>query len=82
MKQKYFNDPTTGLDWHCDDIFNWVAIDKDSSLFVYQSEPIKRINVDGSCNYWTGGARSQDLCVVQRSYYYPDWEISLRRLTG
>ena len=78
---KYFNDPITGLDWHCDDIFNWVAIDKDSSLFVYQNEPFKRINVDGSCNYWSGGARSQDLLVVQRDIYYTDWDISLRRLT-
>lgn len=46
---KYFS--VKDRDYHCDDIFNWVAIDKDGSAFLYQNKPFVRLEE----GYWTSG---------------------------
>ena len=46
---KYFS--TKGIDYHCSDIFNWMAIDKDGSVYLYQNKPFLRLE----CGYWTSG---------------------------
>ena len=45
---KYFS--VGGLLWHCDCIFNWVAVDSDGLVFLYQNKPFIRKNL-----YWTSG---------------------------
>ena len=44
---KYFRHK--GLDYHCSDIFNWMAIDRDGAVFLYEKEPFYRDR------YWTSG---------------------------
>lgn len=46
---KYFKVSNTW--YHCDNIFNWKAVDADGSLYLFQNEPFPRKNTD----YWTSG---------------------------
>ena len=83
---KYYQDPITGLDWHCDEIFNWVAVDNNSSLRLYEYEPQRIPEIIGESfkecgGIWISVYRSFDCIVIQRDIYYPDWGNSLRKLT-
>lgn len=73
---KYFN--ITGNDWHCDDIFNWVAIDCDGKVFLYEKKPFIREEK----GYWTSGGHSgsydKQLPIKVNA---TNWRNSLAKLT-
>ena len=72
---KYFR--YKGLDYHCSDVFNWKAVDKDGALFLYQKKPFTRKR------YWTSGhTDSYDYRVyVANLEPYDNWRDSLCGLT-
>lgn len=71
---KYFRH--NRLDYHCSDIFNWKAVDRDGTLFLYQNEPFTRTK------YWTSGhTDSYDYRVyVENQVMCDSWLNTLERL--
>jgi len=61
--------------YHCDPIFNWIAIDKDGLLTLFQNKPVPRIEE----GYWTSKhTDSRDFFFKQPDEHCPTWLESLR----
>ncbi len=74
---KYFR--FKGKDYHCDDVFNWFAIDKDGTTWLFEKKPTLKIEE----GYWTSGhTDSFDMQVWQKEYTNnPYWISTLQKLT-
>lgn len=68
---KYFK--VNGINYHCSDLFNYAAVDKNGSIYVYQNSPEIRLEK----GYWSGGYKSQDVCVVQCDDFCCNWGHTL-----
>ena len=69
---KYFE--VDGVPYHCDEVFNWVAVDKDGSICLYQNKPTRYLEI----GYW-----DEFNCFYLQGVmsYTIRWAESLRRLT-
>jgi len=74
---KYFK--LKDKDYHCASIFNWFAIDKDGTAWLFQHKPTAKIEE----GYWTSGhTDSRDMQVFQELIVpFPYWLSSLKQLT-
>ena len=73
---KYFN--LEGNPWRTDNpVFNWVAIDSDGKVFLYQHRPF----IKESKGYWTSGHTSSfDAQIPTKVCDTENWKQSLVEL--
>lgn len=56
--------------YHCDKVFNWIAIDKDGLVTLFEKEPFCRLEE----GYWTSGhTDSKDMFFRQPDIPCSNW---------
>ena len=65
-----------GVLYHCDEIFNWVAVDRDGSIWLYEDKP----DVCPVGNYWDADEGDTTFLKSELPEIWYDWKYRLYRL--